>query len=124
MWLPRGLSADGASIYIRMGRASPKGALARNRGIRNLVAVAVQKTKFDMSSTQHLNVKYRDGRYTTSGALRRERDGLPRGRESCLSTVVVEHYHREPRAVAVESDAFYNKVSTFRQNRFVDDGVP
>ena len=106
MWLPRGLSADGASKFgWGMAKGCPRKKLGSGSGRGGMFC--------DMSATQQSNVCQPTAMADTQLLEHSGGSGLDdenrllwrvsRVCESCLPTVVVEGYHRESRAVAVES---------------------
>ena len=107
MWLPRGWSAKGASIY---GLGMTNGVPSQGTGGSGICCGGIF---FNMSATQHSNVCHQTAMADTqliehSGGRGLDHENrllwrVPRGCELCLSTVAVEHYRRESRAVAVGS---------------------
>ena len=75
MWLPRGLSADGASVSCTCRGASiTKGCPRKKTGDQEM-AVAVFIFRHEFHSTFKRLPSNSDGRYTTGRALQRERVG-------------------------------------------------
>ena len=103
MWLPRGLSANRASVYDQ-GVPSPETGGSGSGCTGNF---------FAMSATQHPNVCHPTAMAYTqllehSGGSGLDHENrllwrVPCVRELCLPIVVVERYRLESRAMAVES---------------------